>query len=200
MKQINETTINIGPVRLAWMHVFKTRPKMNRPDEHEYAVTILIPKKRVAHNGTPELDVKGCQAVIAAVAADKGFKKYRNPLKDGDEETNSEGDPKWPGMWFMGATAGEDYPPLLIDGKQEKVKGGWKSGDWGVVQVRFYGYDHPTGGKGVSAGLAAIQFLYHDEPLGGGGPPSPASFDKVTDADESDYTDFEAPDPFREDQ
>lgn len=172
----------IGPVRLSYMNVFA--PKLNKfRDEEEYSVTILIPKMPTEHCANPKAVGKAVTDLInAAIEKKFGTKppKFDTPLKDGDVETNGEGEPKHPGYWFLSARCGTDYPPMLIDGHRNIVSGGWQSGDWGMVKVSLYGYEYQHK-KGVGCGLRAVQFLYHDEPFGGGGA-RPDEFDAVADA------------------
>ena len=103
--------------------------------------------------------------------------KWDDPIKDGDVELNKAGYPKQPGYWYVRAWCKADFPPLLIDGAKQPVTGGWQSGDWGYVQVQFWGYDK-AGNAGISGGLRAIQFVKHDEPLGSG-QATPDDFDTV---------------------
>ena len=45
--------------------------------------------------------------------------------------------------------------------------------------VRFFAYDHPTGGKGVSATLRAIQFAKDGESFGAGPVDAEEEFEKL---------------------
>lgn len=161
----------IGPVRLGYLNVYEPR-KNDLNDKYEYSVRLMIPKQPTEKCPDPKGIAKTCaDAIKAAAAAKLGDKitNYDNPLRDGDTETNSEGQPKEPGYWYINCRANEDFPPELINAKRELVtkEMGWKSGDWGKVAISFYGYDQKK--KGVGCGLRCIQFLYTDEPLGGGG-------------------------------
>lgn len=170
MKKINETTGNIGPCRLSYLNAFK--PKMNElRNEFQYGATVLIPKEPNQFCKDPETEIAGVMEMIKAAAIAKfgsEVRKYDVPLKDGDKETNSANEPKYPGHWFMNVSSAEQYPPKLIDGQRNTVTEGWESGDWGVVQVKFQAYDF-QGKKGVGSYLRAIQFLYVDTHFGGGG-------------------------------
>lgn len=181
MKQLSPTHGNIGPVRFSYMNVFK--PKMNDlRKELQYSAILLIPKSAREFCPNPDAEIKGVAEMIKAAAAAKfgeSIKKYDVPFKDGDIETNAEGDAKHPGYWFLKVSSGIDYPPKLIDGKRQEVTTGWESGDWGIAQVSFKAYDY-EGKKGVGAYLRAVQFLYVDEHFGSS--VSADDFDEVEDA------------------
>lgn len=171
----------VGPVRFSYLTVFKPRQNPNKEGVvMEYSVTMMIPKEPNEFCPDPKSVGKAVSTLINE-ALTAFFPtvppKWTNPLQDGDTETDAEGRPKHPGYWFVRAWAGEEYPPLLIDGGRNKVTEGWQSGDWGMVKVSFYGYDK-KGNKGVSGGLRAVQFLRHDTPLGSAGV-SPDEFAEV---------------------
>jgi len=170
MAQKTNNSIIVGPVRLSYLNVFKTRENLN--GEPEFSATVLIPKNRTEHCSDPQTLVKDVAQFIKGKLFEKFGKEppnWKNPLKDGDKELDSEGNPRCPGYWFIRAKCKEDFPPVLVNGSGNVVHAGdgWKSGDWGKVKLAFYGFDH-AGNKGVGVGLRAIQFLYTDEPLGGG--------------------------------
>lgn len=173
----NETTTRpgtgiVGPVRLSYMNVFKPRINELKGGVPEYSVVLLIPKKPNDFCPNPKGVWAHLQNLVGAALAEKFAgktpPKWTSCLKDGDIELNGEGEPKNPGYLFLNCSCSNEYPPLLIDGERSKVREGWQSGDWGMVKLRFYGYDHASGKRGVGCGLLAIQFLRHDEPLGGG--------------------------------
>lgn len=168
----------IGPVRLSYLSVF--RPRMNQmKGAEEYSAVLLIPKTASPFCADGKAVGKAANDLIKAALEAKfgpNVPKWDSPLKDGDKETDNEGNPRNPGYWYIGVSAKADYPPLLIDGRKEKVASGWQSGDWGKVQIQFYAYEF-QGRKGVGAGLRGIQFLRHDEALGGGGGASPDDFE-----------------------
>lgn len=186
----------IGPVRLSYLSAFKPRANHMKGAD-EYSAVLLIPKEPNAFCPDPKAVGKAANALIKeALEAKLGANvaKWDSPLKDGDTETDNEGNPRNPGHWYIGVSAKADYPPLLIDCDRNPVTSGWQSGDWGKVQIQFYGYEF-QGRKGVGAGLRGIQFLKHDEPLGGGGGASPDDFD-AEQGDRSATAGEGAADPF----
>ena len=169
-KTSSPNTIIVGPVRLSYLQVFAPRENALKKGKMELSCRILIPKLPHKYLADPKAEGKGINEAIKAIMAES-FPKlppvWNNPLKDGDTEIGrNTGEPKHPGFWFMQCTTTPEYPPVLLDSQKRKVTGGWQSGDWGYVMVKFFTYD-TDGNKGVSASLQAIQFCYHDEPFGG---------------------------------
>ena len=167
------TTIKIGPVRGSYLNIFKPR-RNNLNDNVEYSAVWLFPKKKCEFNDDPNGTVKRFKESVDEVVAEHFGKQthgLRNPLRDGDTELNSNGEPRAPGYWFINSTAKEDFPPKVVDGdKVDADPKAWKSGDWAIVVLALYPYDK-KGNKGVSCGLRAVQFLYSDEALGSGADP-----------------------------
>lgn len=172
----------VGPVRLSFLKVFK--PEMNELSKREeYSAVLMIPKTPHKYQSDGKAEGAGITACIKAAAMDewgKDAKGYSNPLKDGDIEKykkgKREGEPKYPGHWFLTVKTGKEYPPLLIgpdrvpvgEGSEGMIKYRWQAGDWGKAKVNFRAYETPGGEKGVSAYLSALQFIHKDEPFGGG--------------------------------
>ena len=182
MKKISESQANIGPVRLSYLNVFKARANDLKNGAKEFSVTLLFPKDNCDEQPNAKEEIAAVRKLLKdAVFAKWGENppaKLRNPIRDGDDEVDAQGEPKAPGYYFLNVSAKEEYPPLLIDGSRKVVTGGWQSGDWGIVQVSVFAYD-TRGNRGVSAGLRAIQFISHGDSLGGGGSVTPDSFDEV---------------------
>lgn len=171
MKKLTETVVIIGPARISYANVFKPRHNdLSKKDE--YSCVLLIPKTANDKMPDPATEVKELRASIKAAVESKfpgiDKTKWDNPLKDGDIETNDEGEPKFPGYFFIRAKACAEYPPLVIGPDRSPVGGGWDSGDWAKVKVSLYAWEFAAK-KGVSAGLRAVQFVFHDEKFGGGG-------------------------------
>lgn len=164
----------LGPVRLSYLTVFK--PRLNEMNSQmEYSVVLMIPKlaDEAGYLKNPPEHIKALADEIKSVLAEKFGTKipgnWKNPLRDGDKETNNDGEAKMPGHFFMTAKCKSEYAPLLIDGPKNKVTDGWNSGDYGIVKFKLFAFDQPAN-KGVAVGLRAIQFLHKGESLGGGEP------------------------------
>lgn len=172
MKILNAdgTLVIVQNVRLSYLYVFRPRKNELRGGEEEYSCTLLIPKTPNAFCPDPESTLKGIREATqkALIAKFKEVpKKYADCLLDGDIETDTEGEPKHPGYWFISIRAGVEYPPVLLDAKRAPVLDAraWVSGDWGNVKISFFGYEFEKK-KGVSGGLRAIQFTKKDAPFG----------------------------------
>jgi hypothetical protein len=159
------STAIFGPVRLSHMHVFKPRlNKLRKCDE--YSVVALIQKgddellkfvrERINH---------GLTKVFGKVLA-----KFDSCLKDGDTETDENGQPKYPGFMFIATRADLDQAPILISPKGTELgladTGGFVSGHWGYIKLDMFGYDNER--KGVSSRVKAIQFSAKDAAFGKG--------------------------------
>lgn len=172
----------IGPVRLAYLFVHEPRVNNLEPDkEPQFETTLLIPKQASEFNPEPEKTLEKMKRLVQEAYheffGNKTPQDPKNPLRDGDLVTNSQGDPKFPGYYFVKTSA--QFKPLLIDGFRNAVtdKDTFVSGDWGNVKVSCYGYDR-AGNRGVSVGLRGIQFTRKDKPLGSGGT-TPEEFDII---------------------
>ncbi len=173
----------VGTVRFSYLYVHEPRKNELKNNEEEFSVTVLIPKTANEFCQDPDSVKKKIGGLMKEAAADKfGDKLPSNlqlPLKDGDVELTSNGEPKQPGYWYVKAKC--SFKPVLIDGYRNPVedKDAWVSGDWGNVKLSFYGYDQ-AGNKGVSCGLRAIQFTRKGEPLASSDPKAIANeFDLV---------------------
>lgn len=171
MKKQTETVVVTGTVRFAYCNVFKARLNEAKGKE-EYSVTLLIPKVANDWMTDPVAEIKDLRAIVKAVAESKfpgvtakadGEPKWKSCIKDGDKETNSNGDPRHPGYFYIQATGSTEYPPKIVGPAKEALtqSSGWDSGDWGKVVISFYAWEF-AGKKGVSAGLRALQFLHQD--------------------------------------
>lgn len=176
VKQLNETEVIIGPCRLSYCHLFNPRANDQKQGSPlEYSVVCLIPKMPHEYLPDPETETREIVRVMR-IALDAKFKAkppvWRPAMLDGDKEINrSTGKPQYPGYWYI--SCWNDRRPILIDVNGADIRKthddtDWTSGDWGKVQLNFYGFDS-KGNKGVSASLRAVQFLHKDEPFGKAG-------------------------------
>lgn len=194
------TTCQVGPVRMSHAHVFTPREnKMKDGQPLEFSTVTLIPKEKHKFLAEPKVEVEGVVACVKAAADAKfgaGAKGYDKPLRDGDIELNADGEPKYPGYWYMNVKTnaldrdGNPKNLVVVDGRGVPVGGGFESGDWAKVKVNFAAYDH-KGKKGVGAYLEGVQWLYKDEPFGSGNRTSADEFEPVSDAVTAEYDPFE---------
>lgn len=160
----------IIPCRLSYANIWEARQSMEG-DKMQYSCCLLIPKSDTA-------TVQRIQAMMTKIEAEAvgtkwGGKKpvsYAHPLlRDGDTDPTKGGDSNYAGCWFMNAKANADHRPQIVDQScnpcmdRDEVY----SGCYANVKVSIYAYNHPKGGKGISAGLVAIQKTKDGPRLGG---------------------------------
>ena len=171
---MSSTRAVTGKVRFSYCHVASARRnEMNGKDE--FSTQILIPKSDA---DTVAALKSAAKQALTTKWGDKIPKNVRNPLRDGDTETKSDGSPLGPeyeGHWF--ATVKSSQRPGIIDAQGHELLGAQDvgSGDYGRVSVNAYAYD-AAGNKGVAFGLNNVQLLERGEPLGGGRPSAAADF------------------------
>jgi hypothetical protein len=170
-KELLETQVKIGPVRFAYVSVFKAKAFEDDEDSKaKYSVQILLPK-------SDKTNVKAVKrAIAAAVEQGKGkwggkipiASKLKMPLRDGDEEFPDSED--YAGMYFFNATSqrkptvvrkvGDDFETVT---EEDDL---FFSGVYGRVFLNFFPYSGKS--KGVAAGLNHIQYTKTGERLSGG--------------------------------
>lgn len=160
-------------VRLSYTNLITPRAQNEeKPEEKTYSTAILIPKSDTE-------TLSRINAAIKAALAEGVTKKWngktpgnlRNPLRDGDEKTDKNGDPDalYAGHFFLNAKgpgAGE-RPPFLFDknAKDTVDEGVIYSGVNARVSLNFFPYDR-NGNRGVGCGVVAVQSMETGEPLG----------------------------------
>lgn len=156
----------------------------------KFSVVLAIPKTAVK---TLKLMREAMAEALAIGAAKNGWKggklkkaQEKLPLKDGDEELNNDDEPKYPGCYFMTASASTKVPPQVVDAQGKTVATGDEnemySGCSGRVSVNFYPYDVQTN-HGVACGLGNLQVLVKGERKGGGVSTAAADFGIESDFD-----------------
>ena len=190
MKKITEKLIVTGVVRLAYPNLYKPRPNnMDSSKPDEYGVVVLFPKENCEHQPNAAGEIQDMQMFMKSIAVAKWGAnpgKVSYALKDGDAETNNDGDPRHPGYWYLRCNAackfpsGDEFKPTVIDGSKRLLTEGGKSGDWGCVSMSVFAYEN-AGKKGVSVRLAGVQLLYDGERIGTAVNPT-AGFDDVPNA------------------
>ena len=162
------TKVVTNEVRFSYANLM--RPRVNQMNgKEEYSTQILIPKS----------DKDGVAAIKAAAKAalqakwgDKVPAKVRNPLRDGDTETKSDGSPlgtEYSGHFFMTVKTSADRKPGVVDAKGRDLidADAIVSGDYGRVSLNAYAYD-AAGNKGVAFGLNHVMLGRKGDQLGGG--------------------------------
>ena len=154
-----------GKVRVSyWKADIGETNKLN--GKHEFSTQIIIDK---SDTETVNAIKAAAKAALVEKFGDRIPKNIRNPLRDGDEETNQDGSPKGPayeGKFFMNVKSTKR--PGIVDTKgRELADGKIKSGDYVRVSLNSYGYSN-AGNNGVSLGLNNVLFVEEGDQLGGG--------------------------------
>lgn len=157
------TKVITGKARFSYANVFEPRA-ISEDQKAKYSVSIIIPKK-------DKKTIAKIEAAIAAAAEDgkakfggKVPKKYKQPLRDGDEDR--EDDDAYENSVFINANSLNR--PGLVDENLDPImdKEDFYSGCYGRASVNFYAYN-VSGNIGIACGLNNLQKLEDGERLGG---------------------------------
>lgn len=173
------TSAVLQNVRFSYLQVFEPRA-VEEGQKPKYSVSIIIPKndkKNVAK-------IKECIAAALEAGSSKFGgqipKKYKNPLRDGDEER--ENDLTYENAYFINASS-TNAPGVVDENKNEFFdKSRFYSGCYGHVDVNFYAFN-TNGNKGVACGLNNIMKSRDGERLGGGRASAEQAFADIEDDD-----------------
>jgi hypothetical protein len=159
------TKYHLKNVRLSYpsLHVAKAGMEGGKA---QYQANLLLDKTAHAK------DIEALRKLIDRVALDKFGKKVTLKhvcLRDGADLEDKEGY----GEDVMFIVAKSEDPVPVVDGNKiaiphELIKSKCYGGCYVNAIVRLYAWSHPTGGKGVSAGLGAIQFVRDGDSFGAG--------------------------------
>ena len=172
---MSNTRITTKKVRFSYVHVFEPTA-MEEGQTKKYSVAILIPK-------TDKVTVKAIKDAIQSaleLGKSKHFggvlpKKWVNPLRDGDEESDEE---VYAGHYFMNAKSIKRPVILGTDKELLTDKDEFYSGCYGRAVINFYAYGNGIPSKGIAAGLESAMKTEDGDNLGGGG----ASMSEIIDA------------------
>lgn len=171
--------IKLRNVRLSYPQLFVAKPP-EVGKEPVFSASFLLDKKQ--HKAVIDLIEKTTERV-ALDAFKKKVTLKRRPLRDGNEKDDKEG--YGDEVMFVGArnskrpvVVDRDLTPLTKDDPKPYA------GCIVNATIRLFAFDHPTGGKGVSASLRAVQFVKDGESFGAGPVNAEEEFEPV--ADEAD--------------
>jgi hypothetical protein len=173
-KNAMTTRVVTGKCRFVYCSVMSARKnEMNGKDE--FSTQVLVPK---SDTETVSALKAAAKEALTAKFGDKIPKNVRNPLRDGDTETKSDGSPmgkEYAGCYFFNTKS--TNKPGAVDANGQDLLGSNDivSGDFGRVSLNAYAYDQ-AGNKGVSFGLNNIMLVAKGEPLGGARPSAAADF------------------------
>lgn len=158
----NNSTRVVIPVRFSYAHVFEPHA-INEGDKPKYSVSCIVSKS----------DTKAIKTIKDAIqqALEDGKSKfggkiptkYKNPLRDGDEERD---DDAYKDSYFFNANSSQ--APQVVDKTRQPIlnQDEFYSGCYGYVSVTFYAFNS-NGNKGVACGLNNIMKTKDGESLGG---------------------------------
>ncbi len=176
-KTTDTSKITIKNVRLSYPHLFT--PKANdEGGKPKYSADLILDKKQHAET------IKKIEKIIERVSFDffKKPTKLKNcALHDGNEREDKEGY----GDEIMFVVSKNDNPPEIVDRDPSVRLTAADRRPYGGCYVnaviRFFAYDHKTGGKGVSSSLEAVQFYKDGESFGAGPVNAEEEFENVAD-------------------
>lgn len=168
------TRVVTGKVRFSYFSALTAR-KNEMNGKEEFSTQVLVPK---TDTETVNQLKAAAKAALTAKFGDKIPKNVRNPLRDGDTETKSDGSPLGPeyaGHYFFNTKS--TNKPGAVDAHGHDIIGSQDivSGDFGRVSLNAYAYDQ-AGNKGVSFGLNNIMLLAKGDSLGGAKPSAASDF------------------------
>lgn len=172
-------------VRCSYVYVKEPRKKDDGTNGN-YGVQLIFPKNHK--------QVKKLKNIIKEVLVEKfgakaasQLKRYKLPLRDGDEERDGE---EYQGMYFMNANSGKKPGIANRSGEpadQNDIEELCYSGAYFHVSVNIYAFDSKDGGKpGVAVGLNNLMLRKPGERLDG---TTSASDDFASYVDDNDYDD-----------
>ena len=168
------TRVVTGKCRFSYFNALASR-KNELSGKDEFSTQVLVPK---SDTETVAALKAAAKEALTAKFGDKIPKNVRNPLRDGDTETKSDGTPlgkEYAGCYFFNTKS--TNKPGAVDANGQDLLGSNDivSGDFGRVSLNAYAYDQ-AGNKGVSFGLNNIMLVAKGEPLGGARPSAASDF------------------------
>jgi hypothetical protein len=171
---IMTTRVTTGEVRTSYFSALSARKnEMNGKDE--FSTQILIPK---SDKETLTALKSAAKEALTAKFGDKIPKNVRNPLRDGDTETKTDGSPlgkEYAGHFFCNVKSTSKPGAIDTHGNDLIGSDDIVSGDYIRVSLNAYAYSQ-AGNNGVSFGLNNILLVRKGEALGGAKPTAASDF------------------------
>jgi len=180
--QKDPQVIKLTNVRLSYPNLFVAKAS-EEGKEPKFSASFILNKKEHAAL------IKHIEDKIERTALDffKGKKVHlpKKCLRDGVEKEDKDGY----GDEVMFVSASDTRRPVVVDRDLTPLTKDDPrpyAGCFVNATVRLFAYDHPKGGKGVSAALRAVQFVKDGDSFGAGPVKAEDEFDEVSD-DVNDY-------------
>lgn len=176
MSDPNKTTLI--KARLSYPALF-TAKAIEEGKKAKFSANFILDKDENADQ------IKNIEKLIQRVKLDffkKEVKLKNKCLREGDEDAYE--DKAGYGEDKMVLIASSVQRPVTVDRRRNPVAeadGVLYAGCYVNALVRLFAYDHPTGGKGVSAELLAVQFVENGESFGASSVDVEKEFDDLGD-------------------
>lgn len=155
--------IKLTNVRLSYPQLFVPKA-IEDGKELKYSATFLLDKKQHA---SAIAEIEKLTERVALDEFKKKVKLNRQPLRDGNEKEDKDGY----GDEVMFVNASNTKRPVVVDRDLTSLTADDPkpyAGCFVNATIRLFAYDHPKGGKGVSAALRAVQFVKDGDSFGAG--------------------------------
>lgn len=152
-----------GKVRFSFLRVFEPEAA-EEGGTPKYTATVMIPKEDTATLAKIKKAITNAAEAGKAKFGGKIPKNLKLPLNDGDDKMDDY--PEFEGVMTINAKS--TRRPQVVDKDVVDIIDPDEvySGMYGRCGLTFYAYNHPTGGKGISAALDTVQKLEDGERLG----------------------------------
>jgi hypothetical protein len=168
------TRVVTGKVRFVYCSVMSARKnEMNGKDE--FSTQVLVPK---TDTETVAALKAAAKEALTAKFGDKIPKNVRNPMRDGDIETKTDGSAlgkEYAGHFFFNTKSTNKPGAVDANGADLLGSNDIASGDYGRVSLNAYAYSQ-AGNNGVSFGLNNVMLVAKGESLGGAKPSAASDF------------------------
>lgn len=159
----DKAKVRLRNVRLSFPQLFVAKA-MEPGKEPQFGTNFLLHKQRNS------ADIKACQIAVDAVVKEKwpkGLKSFKTVLKEAsDKQDEYDG---YDESCMVLSTRSVRRPQVVDRDLSPITEADAKlyAGCYVNATVRFFAYDHPTGGKGVSCEILAVQFAKDGQAFGG---------------------------------
>ena len=168
------TRVVTGKVRFSYFSALTAR-KNEMNGKEEFSTQVLVPK---TDTETVNQLKAAAKAALTAKFGDKIPKTVKNPLRDGDTETKTDGSPlgrEYAGHFFCNVKSTSKPGAIDTHGNDLIGSDDIVSGDYIRASLNAYAYSQ-AGNNGVSFGLNNLLLVRKGEPLGGAKPSAAADF------------------------
>ena len=171
---VRSEPITIGPVTLAWSHLFTAQAPRGSKNEPKYNTTCVI-SQEVLNQVWP---------TVQGLAAKEFPQESQRPTFDWGIRPCANDPARYPvaaqrGMYYFNAKAGLQYPPQIVDSNRQSLvdpvtraplcdPGLFQDGAQAWINLTFYTYNN-SGKIGIGVGFGALMYMGPGEPLNVGG-------------------------------